>query len=283
MTELCARLENRPHDPSDPDPWLALYLDPSLPLASEAKAALILCQESACRQYLLPLVRPLARGTIALLQLAKLFVPRWSASKLLHRSIHRGLRRWVRPEANWLILRHFHIGSEILAFISDNLPELKLPTAPLRPRTLADLEDHVFVRHDLNLYNFVIRLGRAIAERGAPLALPRREPAPRGLWNVIDVETAVELYTPIYQLFLSDREFWRASSSLQLDESIALLVSRMIGEPLPVQLVSNRHPLIPEPTLRAGHRLMLHALQAEALHGLLVLRKREQAKATPAT
>ena len=37
---------------------------------------------------------------------------------LLHRILVVGLRVFVRPEANWLILRHFHMGSEILDFIA---------------------------------------------------------------------------------------------------------------------------------------------------------------------
>ena len=33
--------EKAPYDPNDPNPWLALYLDMSLPLSDEVKAALL--------------------------------------------------------------------------------------------------------------------------------------------------------------------------------------------------------------------------------------------------
>ena len=38
--------EKAPYDPADPNPWLALYLDMSLPLSDEVKAAL---QGNICR------------------------------------------------------------------------------------------------------------------------------------------------------------------------------------------------------------------------------------------
>src|SRR4051794_37917331 len=102
------------HDPRDPDPWLALMLDRSLPLADEAKAALIRDQQSRSRQFLLPLVRPLARAMIVVAQLVHTISPRWpNAPRLLHRSIAFGMRRFLTPDANRLILRHFHLGAQI--------------------------------------------------------------------------------------------------------------------------------------------------------------------------
>ena len=108
-------------DLNDPDPGLALLLDRSLPMAVEAKAALIRDQKSASRQFLLPVVRPLARATIVLAQLVRIVSPRWPhAPKLLHRLIAFGMRRFLTPDANRLILRHFHLGSQIFRFIADN-------------------------------------------------------------------------------------------------------------------------------------------------------------------
>ena len=110
----------------------------------------------------------------------------------------------------------------------------------------------------------------AITDGPLPLqAMPDR-------WtNLVDLNTAIELYTPIYQLFLTDHDFWRACNSLQLDETIAIYVSKLLGDPTPVLLVNNRHPLIPMSTLRAGYRLVLHGLATEMLHAYLVRRKRE--------
>ena len=78
--------EQLEHDPKDPDPWLTLYLDQSLPLGKEAKARLLRTVSSRSRQFLLPLVRPLARLSIAAIQIVKIFTPNaLSSSWILHK------------------------------------------------------------------------------------------------------------------------------------------------------------------------------------------------------
>ena len=95
--------------------------------------------------------------------------------------------------------------------------------------------------------------------------------------NCIDLLTAIEVYTPIFQLLLTDSDFWRASNSLQLDETIAIYASRLLNDPLPLLLVNNKHPMIALNTQGAGYRLVLHGLASEMLHAYLVEKKREQA------
>jgi hypothetical protein len=289
------KFENLEFDPKDPSPWLALYLDTSLPLSSDVKGALLDCASSKSRQFLLPLVRPFAKGLILFQQVLKVFIPnRFTSSKVLHRTIYWGLKYFVRPEANYLILRHFHIGSELLAFVAANVPGCAIPLMPLRPRDLTGVIDNTFLQHDLNIFNFIIRLNKEMKEKGIELTpQPRldfsaltdgpfdidRAGLPSGPLNFLDVETAIELYTPLYQLFLTDSDFWRASNSLQLDETIAIYCSRLIGDLSYVGLVNNRHPLVPMSTLAAGYRLMLHGLAAESLHANLVHLKRRAAAA----
>src|ERR1700759_863149 len=99
---------------------------------------------------------------------------------------------------------------------------------------------------------------------------------PTGKLNFLDLESAIEIYTPMYQLFLTDSDFWRACNSLQLDETVALYTSKLIGDASYMSLVNNKHPLIPLSTLQAGYRLLLHGLAAESLHATLRQAKREQ-------
>ncbi len=291
--ELIEDFEGAAHDPRDPDPWLALYVDTSLPLPDDVKAALLANNSSYSNQFLLPLIRPFAMLTIILFKVLKTFVPNWfTSSRVLHLTIYWGLRWFVRPDANWMILRHFHIGSEILEFVASNAPGAKIPLNPLRPPNLAGLIDDVFLKHDLNIYNFIIRLNRELKAKG--LQLTRREKLDfsaitdgpfdiqvgslRKSWlNFLDLESAIEIYTPLYQLFLTDSDFWRACNSLQLDETVAIYTARLVGDPNYVSLVNNKHPLIPLPTLRAGYRLLLHGLAAESLHANLVALKRRAA------
>lgn len=279
----------RGHDPADPSPWLATYLDRSTPLPDNVKSAWLEDSSSGSRQYLLPFLRPLARACIILIQVVKTFMPRrWQRSRLLHRILAWGLTRFVSPEANWLILRHFHLGSQILAFIARNSP-VPITTTPLEPAAIDDLKDDLFVKHDINLFNFVIRLNQALRDANVEMHAPEQldfsmmhEPTvqladmPRGRANLLDLETAIELFTPLYQLMLTDNDFWRACNSLQLDETIGIYAAQLLAAPQHLILVNNNHPLVPLSTLRAGYRLVLHGLSSEMLHSLLMRMKAAQ-------
>ncbi|WP_058834499.1 DUF6999 family protein [Luteimonas abyssi] len=274
---------SQPHDPRDPNPWLALYLDRSTPIDDEVKRAWLADSSSRSRQYILPFVRPLARALIVLFQIAKVFTPRKMAfSRTLHRLLAWGMEHFIRPEANWLILRHFHLGSQVLSFIARNAP-VDVPTNPLRPDRIADVREDMFLVHDLNLYNFIIRLNQALDAEGARL-MPVVDPdlsmierpaleldaMPRRWRNVLDLQSAIELFTPIYQLLLTDDDFWRATNSLQLDETIGIYAATLLDAREHLILVNNKHPLLPMSTLRAGYRLSLHGLSTEMLHAFLM-------------
>ena len=275
--------QKAPHDLRDPDPWVALFFDKSILIDDEAKAALLLCMRSRSRQFFLPIMRPLARLAMIFIQLLKTVVPnRFTSSRLLHLFIYWGLKYFVSPPANFLILRHFHMGSEILAFIESNTPGIDIELHPLKPHSLEDLKDDVFLKHDLNLFNFVIAYNRALREAGLEVQPPARlnfdcitdgqfdfAPLPDRWTNFVDVQTAIELYTPMYQLFLTDNDFWRAANSLQLDEPVALYVARILGRLEYLALVNNKHPMVPLTTISAGFRLMLHGLAVESLHAML--------------
>ncbi|MBF6023097.1 hypothetical protein IU514_03550 [Lysobacter niastensis] len=282
------------HDPRDPNPWLAIYLDSSIPIDEDVKRAWLEDSSSRSRQFLLPVVRPLARTCIVLVQLLKIIMPSSvTSSRVLHRFLAWSLKHFVSPNANWLILRHFNLGAEILAFVAANVPDAKIPPLnDMRLTGLDQIKDDAFLKHDLNLFNFVIYLNRELRAQGRqvePVVAPDfsaitdgplpLQSMPDRWTNVIDLQTAIELYTPVYQLFLTDNDFWRATNSLQVDETIAIYASRILNDPTPMLLVNNRHPLVPMSTLRAGFRLVLHGLSTEMMHALLVKKKREQALA----
>ena len=80
----------------------------------------------------------------------------------------------------------------------------------MRPGSIDDVRADLFLKHDLNIYNFLIQLNEEMDRRGTEIA--RRETidfsaindeAPaiavpsQGRWNRIDLETAVEVYTPV--------------------------------------------------------------------------------------
>lgn len=283
-----------PFDRRDPDPWLALRLDQSLPIAGEAKAALARGADSYSRAFLLPAIRPLVFVFFCFVHLFRRVFLTWpNANGALHRTIHWGLRTFCTPDANRLILRHFHVGTELLAFIKANAGPVEIESFPLRPRTLKDLEDNVFLQHDLNVYNFIIELNRSLIRQGrdlGPVARPDFsmlsdsfdiEETRRGRLNFVDIQTAVEVYTPLYALFLPKKDFVRASNSLQLDEVIGIYIGKILGTDYHLSFIKNGHPLVPLSTFQAGFRLMMHGLDCEAMHGWLRVLKARQAAGLP--
>ena len=281
-------------DPDDPDPWLALYLDTGMPFDDRAKAALLSGVDSYANRFLLPFLRPLLFVFMFLVHVVRRVFVHWpSMPRTLHWLIWWGLKSFATPQANTLILRHFNIGTEILGFIAANAPEgIAISTAkPLRPMTLAALKDNVFLQHDLNIYNFIIELNAGLRAKGLELTPPARldfsaiseadwdfEDFPDSPWNFVDIETAIEAYTPLYALFLPKHDFIRAVNSLQLDETIAVYLARVTGSDHHLAFVTNGDPMVPQSTFGAGRRLMLHGLDAEALHGWLRYLKRQQAE-----
>ena len=282
------------YDPRDPDPWLALYLDQSLPIDPVAKTALLKGNRSWSRRWLFPIVRPAVFAFFILVKIARGISPHHpNLNGALHRLIHWGLKTFATPEANTVILRHFHIGTELLAFIKTNAA-VDVQTVALRPRTLKDLEANVFLQHDLNVYNFIIQLNASLRAQGRDLTPVDNldfsmisdtpfefEPLPTGWLNFADVQTAIEVYTPLYALFLPRADFVRAANSLQLDETIAIYIAKLLGTDYHLSFIKNGNPLVPLSTLQAGYRLMMHGLDCESLHGWLRLLKRRQAQGLP--
>jgi hypothetical protein len=235
----------------------------------------------------LPVLRPVARLSIILVQLIRIIVPNsLTCSRCLHALIAWGMRNFLSPEANYLIFRHFHIGSQVLKFLADN-SGAEIKSHPLKPRSIDDFKNNAYVQHDLNIYNFVIQVNAA-GGKFRPIALEQIDfsaiedadtqlPAMPNRWhNFLDLQSAIEIYTPLFGLFLSDKDFWRSSNSLQLDETIATYVARLFDRESIVGLVNNKHPCIPISTLQAGFRLMLHGLDAENLYGFIKYMRDQQ-------
>lgn len=279
------------YDPKDPNPWLALALDQSLPIDAEAKAALLRGASSWSRRWMFNIIRPFVFLWFLVVKILRGISPHHpNLNATLHRTIHWGLKVFGSPDANFLILRHFHVGTELLAFIKANAGPVEVETVPLRPRTLKDLEANVFLQHDLNVFNFIIQLNQSLRAQGRDLTPVDKpdfsmitdgpfdlERTKKGWLSFADVQTAVEVYTPLYALLLPRADFVRASNSLQLDEPVAIYIGKILGSDYHLSFIKNGHPLVALSTLQAGYRLMLHGLDCEALHGWLrVLKRRQQ-------
>ena len=290
-----ADLHAAPYDPADPDPWLALALDQSLPMDPEAKAALLRGAASWSRRWMFNVIKPFVFVFFVLVKILRGLSPRSpNLDRTLHRTIRWGLTFFGSPDANFLILRHFHVGTELLAFIKGNAGNVDVNTVPLRPKTLRDIEDNLFLQHDLNVFNFIIQLNTSLRAQGRDLVPVERpdfsmitdgpfeiERTRKGRLNFADVQTAVEIYTPLYALMLPRSDFIRASNSLQLDEPVGIYIGKILGTDYHLAFIKNGHPMVPLSTLQAGFRLMMHGLDCEAMHGWLRVLKRRQAQGLP--
>tara|TARA_B110000967_G_C18896529_1_gene571078 strand:- start:252 stop:1136 length:885 start_codon:yes stop_codon:yes gene_type:complete len=275
------------HDERDPNPWLALFLDDSIPINETAKLALMRDNSSRSVRYLLPIIQLWSKVTMFFIHLFKFFFPKIiNSSKILHRILAWGLKRFVSPDANLLIFRHFHIGTEILQFIAGNIPKVNIIGNPLKPKDFNDVKEDLFLNHDLNLYNFVIQLNSQLKKNNVTIRPPKKInfdmitedqfnhiAFPKKWTNFLDLRSAIQLFTPFYQLFLTSNDFVRASNSLQLDETVAIYTSQILNTPGHLGLVNNKHPMVPVTTYSAAHRLVLHGLAAETLHEVLVKMK----------
>ena len=280
------------HDERDPNPWLALYLDDSIPINPKTKLALMRDNSSKSVRYLLPFIQIWSKVTMFFIHVFKYFLPKgFNSSKILHRILAWGLKNFVSPDANLLIFRHFHVGTEILQFIAGNIPGVELVGNPLKPKDFDSIKDDLFLKHDLNLYNFVINLNRQLKENNLSIRPPEKINLemitedqfdhiafPNKWTNILDLRSAIELFTPFYQLFLTSNDFIRASNSLQLDETIAIYTSQILSSPAHLGLINNKHPMVPVSTYSAAYRLVLHGLAAETLHEILVKMKLSKIK-----
>ncbi len=280
------------HDDRDPNPWLAMYLDSSIPINNTTKRAMMRDNNSRSARYLMPFIQLWSKIIMFFIHVFKFFLPNlFNSSKALHRILAWGLKRFVSRDANLLIFRHFHSGSEILQFVAGNIKGIELIPSPLKPKDFEAVKDDLFLKHDLNLYNFVIKLNSELQEKGLSISESTKLNLemitedqfdhiefPDKWTNVLDLRSAIELFTPFYQLFLTANDFVRASNSLQLDETIAIYTSQILGTPGHLGLVNNKHPMVPVTTFSAAYRLVLHGLASETLHEILVNIKLDRAK-----
>ena len=52
-----------------------------------------------------------------------------------------------------------------MEFIAKNIEGIDISTSPLKPYNFEDIKADLFLKHDLNLYNFVIKLNKQLKEK----------------------------------------------------------------------------------------------------------------------
>ncbi len=229
----------RPSQMIDDGPgiWDALAGDPTFHFDRRALDLLRTDQSRWSHRFVRPPARILSRMAVAVIVLTKRLLPfQFSSHPLLDRLGIWFMSRMVSVEGGELLLRHFVIETNILAFIAGN-SGLEKPT--LRPENLGQLDDNAVIVHDLNLYEVLSGL------RNRPLPRPedRVEPIDYSMleigpidvtstrrWLRLDLETGLCFMNMAFALLTTSDEYRKAVHSLQLDESVLGCLAELTGD-----------------------------------------------------
>lgn len=266
-----------------PSIWDALAGDPTLHFDRRALRLLEADQARWSYRYIRPPTRIMSRVVVALVTVVKQLLPlQFSNHRWLDRLGIWFMSRFVSEEGGELLLRHFVIETNVLAFIARN-SGMSEPT--LRPTTLGDLDENAVIVHDLNLYEVLAALGgHAIPrpdERTAPLDFSMLVvdpilPSPRRRRLRLDLETGMSFMNIMFCLLTTSDEYRRAVHSLQLDESILGCLAELTGD----EVFRSWKPAGYIPIVRTNRDvprdLFAHAVIHEYIHSrLLTLATRE--------
>ena len=144
------------------------------------------------------------------------------------------LSRFVSRHGGELLLRHFVVETNVIAFIARNTG---LTEATLRPLSLDQLTDNAVVIHDLNVYELLAGLeGKDLYQRGSwpldysMLEVPPIDASGGRRWLKLDLESGLSCMNIAFALLTTNLEYQRAVHSLQLDESLLGCIAELTGD-----------------------------------------------------
>lgn len=226
-------------DRSNPTISEVLLHDLTQPLAAEMRSLLARDLARGSHRALLPIARVFSLASVALIRALKRVLPFQFAS---HGAIDVlclwFMRRFMSADAAELLVRHFVVETNLLAFIAKNCGE-EIPAPELRPTTLAEIgKENAVIAHDLAVYNLVIDVGQSGADLAKRVWLdfsmihvpPLDGERSRKRWLDLDIETALYLMNIPFCFFTTEAEYERAVNSFQLDESVCAMLAGLTGE-----------------------------------------------------
>ena len=259
----------------------ALEFDDSLPIEPAAVRLWLNDIESPTRWSL----RPLLQFVLAILLhvtwfMKRLPLPQFRAHGLLQRMICWFCTHFVSPSANQLILRHFATESNILNFLIDNSHEVTVGPLALYPCRIDDMLDDSFVKHDQELFRVIEEMGHW-RQQPTPLApediswahwRPLEEgniELPRWRTQVLDFESAHALFMCLFCLLLTREEYRDAINGFNLDQSIAIRIGQLIGDPTLAEMAYNKYPHYLVGPWNLSQRFLMHGFFTEYLYARL--------------
>jgi hypothetical protein len=263
-------------------PYLeAVMVDDAIPIDREAVELWMTDLHRRARW----IIRPVFQFFFAVLlhvtwALKRLPLPQFSAHGFLQKMICFFCNYFVTPEANQLILRHFATESNILNFMQENMQPNEVPPLTLYPKNINDMLVDTFVQHDQELFRMLRDLGPA-DRSGWPKA---REELKWTQWRkielddsvrnkrwtqVLDFNTAHALFMCLFCFLLTAEEYRDSINGFNLDQSIAIKIGEMVGDPTMAELAYNKHPLFLVGPWNLDQRFLMHGFFTEYLHARL--------------
>ena len=258
----------------------ALQYDSSFPIEQEAVELWLKDLDNPFRWAL----RPLLQFILAILLhitwfFKRLPLPQFSAHQLLQNLICWFCKYFVSYEANMLILRHYATESNLLNFLALNSGEHTPELLRLYPKTIADMREDSFVKHDKELFRMFRELGYWDAAKAAkPDALNwaawqkvdmSRFMVEKRKTQVIDFETAHALFMCLFCLLLTREEYRDAINGFNLDQSIALRLGEILEQPTFTEMAYNKFPLYLVGPWNLSQRFLMHGFFTEYLYAAL--------------
>lgn len=259
----------------------ALRYDNSLPIEPAAVQLWLSDLQNPLRWN----VRPVLQFTLVILLhivwfLKRLPLPQFSHHKLLQKMICWFCRNLVSMEANKLILRHYATESNVLNFLADNSPGTSPTRVGLYPQSIDDMIASSFVDHDQELFRMMKELGswqpriQATAhdelswEHWRSVDINALDIKPRRT-QVIDFETAHALFMCLFCFLLTREEYRDAINGFNLDQSIAIRIGQIIGDPSMAEMAYNKYPLYLVGPWKLGQRFLMHGFFTEYVYAKL--------------
>ncbi|MDA0648995.1 MAG: hypothetical protein O3B00_03875 [archaeon] len=259
----------------------ALSGDQSLPLDPKAKEYWIKDLQNPLRIIILPTLKIMLTITLHITYYIKRLLPiQWRAHRFLQWQICFFMKYFVRPEANILILRHFQAESNLLNFVIDNSGQDEIEPVLIYPKMIRDLMVQTFVHHDQG----VLMTMRDLQNPSRELWPIEEEKLSWNNWNpvrveygmhrkkwtqILDFETAHELFKTSFCLWLTSKEYEAAINSFQFDHSVGLLIDDIVGATHFADIAYNRFPMILVGPTGLSYRFLMHGFFVEHVHAHL--------------
>jgi hypothetical protein len=256
-----------------PGIFSALRGDPTFHFDRHALRLLEADQTRWSYRFLRPVARLGSRLAVAVITGIKRVLPfQFSNHDLLDRLGIWFLSHFVSEEGGELLLRHFVIETNVLAFIAANTG-ITEPT--LRPGTLDELDENAVIVHDLNLYQVLSDLGGRPLRKPEWLDYSMLEMGPIEVSRTrrlarLDLETGMCLMNIAFCLLTTSDEYRRAVHSLQLDESLLAILAEMTDDPVFLHWKPAGYIPIVRTNRDVPRDLFAHAVINEYIHARLV-------------